>query len=544
MSTTAPEEIESPSPVEAAPAPSRVSNLERAGLLIGAILLIFFAFKVFAFVHDDAFITYRYSYNLRHGLGPVFNPGEHTEGYSCPLYMVMTTLLMLLPGDVLVRAKLLGVGFALAALWAAWKLAREVELPEWACAAVPLFIGVNSTVAFSAIDGMETSFQMFLVTMAALVFVREQKQGRGFKSALWLLAVALNRAEGLLFFLAALVPFVLYVRKAGFGLRERKWLAVFLLPMVLFMVWRLAYYGDLMPNTYYAKNVGFDVVLEKGPPYLFRTIFVNLNERMLVAGVSILLWLVALAGLSGSRLRRGGALIVPFFVLAQTIFALRTSGDWMQGWRYMMAVVPLWTLLVVAGIAEPVEAIQRTGKRAAGLALAAVCTAFFAGLCLWAAPEFQDHKEGAYSWAEQNWAMDSRDLLRKFRMENTWRSADFLNKTIPPGAIIAFSEMGATPYFTPGLRWLDTYGLTDREIAHNTSLGKFRTGVTGDYKDAATDIGKHILERRPDFIMQWLKSDAPMPPILNGVYAPFARTILHNFDSEGALTLQVWKRTK
>jgi arabinofuranosyltransferase len=544
MSTTATEEIEPPAPIEAGIEPRRVSNLERAGLIIGSILLIFFAFKVFGFIHDDAFITYRYSYNLRHGLGPVFNPGEHTEGYSCPLYMVMTTLLMFLPGDVLVRAKLLGVGFALAALWAAWRLARELELPEWARAAVPLFIGVNSSVAFSAIDGMETSFQMFLVTMAALTFVREQKAGSGIKSALWLLAVALNRAEGFLFFLAALIPFVLNARKAGFGQRERKWLAVFILPMTLFFVWRLAYYGDLMPNTYYAKNVGFDVVIEKGPPYLFRTIFVNLAERLPMAGVSVLLWLVALAGVSRPGLRRGGALVVPLFVLVQTIFALRTSGDWMQGWRYMMAVVPLWTLLIVGGIAEPVEAIEKLGKRAAGLAVAGASVVVFIGLCLWAAPEFQDHKEGAYSWAEQGWAMDARGLLRGFRMENTWRSADFLNKTIPAGATIAFSEMGATPYFTPGIRWLDTYGLTDRTIAHDTSLGKFRTGATGDYKDSNTAVGKHILGRRPDYIMQWLTSDIAMPPILNGVYTPFARTVLHDFDYGAPLTLQVWKRSR
>src|SRR5690242_3944590 len=72
-------------------------QLEVAGFVVGCVLLLFGAYRVFAFVQDDAFITYRYAWNLRHGFGPVFNPGDHTEGYSCPLFMMLTSLLMWLP---------------------------------------------------------------------------------------------------------------------------------------------------------------------------------------------------------------------------------------------------------------------------------------------------------------------------------------------------------------------------------------------------------------------------------------------------------------
>jgi arabinofuranosyltransferase len=529
---------------DTSPETTRTSLAERIGLAAGAVLLLYFAFNVFAFVHDDAFITYRYSYNLRHGFGAVFNPGEHTEGYSCPLYMLLTALLMFLPGDVLFRAKVLGLLFAVGAVWAAWRLAKELDLPVWARASAPFLVGVNSSVAFSAIDGMETSLQMLFVTVAALVFLREQRAGEGWHSALWLLAAALNRAEGAVFFLAALVPFFMGVRQRGFGKRERTWLVAFVVPMALFLLWRLYYYHDLLPNTVYAKNMPLMNALDPslGPAYLGRTLFVNLNQRISLALISGVLWLVALAGAVSERLKRPGGLVLPLLVLAQTLVALRAGGDWMQGWRYMMAVVPLWTLLIVLGAVDMAQGLEKVGQWQAGIGLGMTCVALFAGLCLWAAPDFRDPKEGAFSWARQGWATDAKGLLRDYRMANTIATAEFLNRTLPKGALVAYSEMGATPFYTPELRWLDTYGLTDRTIARIPTLGKFRTGVTGDFTDAGTTVGRHILGCKPDYVIRWLLNAPSGISILDGNYLPMARTSLHNFQGDEPLVLQVWKR--
>src|SRR5579872_4813233 len=371
-------------PTETSPliaVPPRTSLPDRVGLTTGAILLLFFAFQVFASVHDDAFITYRYAYNLRHGLGPVFNAGEHagehTEGYSCPLYMALTALGMFVPGDVLFKAKLFGLACALATLWVVWRLTKEMELPSWACAAAPLVLGASSSFAFSAVDGMETAFQALLVTAAALSFVREQKTGRGWASSFWLLAAALNRPEGVLFFLAALVALVIGQRQAPhssdiaknqneshgradaerswreapsgsgvFSCEARRvviWLVVFIIPMMLFLLWRRLYYGDWLPNTFYAKTMPLETALDlhMGPAYLLRTLFPKLNDRVIPILISGALWLLAMGGAVSERIRRAGALVLPLFVLVQALVALRAGGDWMSGWRYMAAVTPI-----------------------------------------------------------------------------------------------------------------------------------------------------------------------------------------------------------
>ncbi len=538
--------IEESTPFKAeASAPGGITTGERIGLAVGVGALLFLAFRVFAFVHDDAFITYRYAWNLQHGFGPVFNPGEHTEGYSCPLYMLLTSLLMWAPGDVLFKAKVLGLLFAISALLAAWRLAVELDLPTWARAAVPVLLGANPSLALSAIDGMETSFQMLIVTLAALLFVRERRMGRGWLSALCLLGVALNRAEGLLFLFAALVPFALDIRRRGFERRDGLWLAVTFVPAALFFVWRHAYYGWWMPNTYFAKNMPLEAALDfgMGPAYALRTVFLNLNGRIPLVAVSVLLWLGAVAGAASERIRQRSALIIPLFVAVQLLVATRAGGDWMQGWRYMMAVVPLWTLLIVTGLAEPAEALAKTGKGKIGRAIGAFGAAGFIAACLWAATEYHNPSEGLASWAEKGWAVDSRGLVRGYRMENTLITADILNWRLTPGSLIAFSEVGAVPYFTPGLRWLDTYGLTDSGIAHLPGLNRFRTGVTGDYTSTSSAIGREILLRRPDYIIRWYGAETLETPILDGAYVPyFQAPVKPLFGTPGNTVLQVWKR--
>src|SRR4028118_1360069 len=65
---------------------------------------------------DDAMISMRYAWNLSHGSGLVWNPGEYVEGYTNPLM----TLLMSLPSLVLdkvnavLAVQVVGVAFGLA----------------------------------------------------------------------------------------------------------------------------------------------------------------------------------------------------------------------------------------------------------------------------------------------------------------------------------------------------------------------------------------------------------------------------------------------
>src|SRR6188768_521911 len=78
-------------------------GLSAAMLLVGCAYTILFCastrdISAHAQGTDDAYISYLYAKNLVSGHGLVFNPGEHVEGYSNPLYVLLMTIPFLLGG--------------------------------------------------------------------------------------------------------------------------------------------------------------------------------------------------------------------------------------------------------------------------------------------------------------------------------------------------------------------------------------------------------------------------------------------------------------
>ncbi len=53
--------------------------------------------KTYYVLFDDAMISMRYAYNLAHGNGLVWNPGERVEGITNPLWTAIMALVHFLP---------------------------------------------------------------------------------------------------------------------------------------------------------------------------------------------------------------------------------------------------------------------------------------------------------------------------------------------------------------------------------------------------------------------------------------------------------------
>jgi hypothetical protein len=507
---------------------------DRFGLLVGVLLLCCCAVRVFTYVIDDAFITYRYAWHFRHGYGPVFNPGERTEGYSCPLYMALNSLLMFLPGDPLFRAKIIGLACAICTLWVVWRLTGELAASRRVRIMAPLLLGATASFALSAIDGMETSLQALLVTLAVFLFIRERRSGRGWASAPIFLAAALNRAEGAIYFAAALIPFILDIRRR-FQRRDAIWLCVFLLPMSLFILWRHAYYGDWLPNTVVAKSMPLSTALDfaMGPAYLLRTIFGNLSGRTGAVVISICLWLLVILGAECPEMKQGGARLIVFAVLAQALVLLRSGGDWMTGWRYMMASVPLWTLLLAAGadriVVHVTTPLSATGTRLAASFGFGALLVVFGGAAIDLVAIIEHDLQASTSWPAAGWTTDARKMVQRLSIRGTLLAADSLNVWLPPGSSIAYSEMGVIPFFTLKLRWLDTDGLTDRAIAHLDSALHTRAGVQyGAYLQQGTEVGQMVLQRRPDYILAHYSEYNCPQSIFGGAYLLYRRIPMYD----------------
>ncbi len=170
------------------------------------VTLLAFAYAVFCVTPDDPHITYRYAANLLAGHGPVFNIGERVEGFSSPLHLLLSAVLLRTAPtvDILFKAKLMGLVFAGLAVWQTGLLARDVRFAPGDVLLAQLLVAANIMFAQAAVNGLETTLYAFLLLVTLRAFVREAEGANGLRSGFWLFAALLARPEAILLFLALL----------------------------------------------------------------------------------------------------------------------------------------------------------------------------------------------------------------------------------------------------------------------------------------------------------------------------------------------------
>ncbi|MBV9850640.1 MAG: hypothetical protein JO250_13285 [Armatimonadetes bacterium] len=462
------------------------------------LLLLAAAYSVFCVTTDDPFITYRYAVNILAGHGPVFNVGERVEGFSSPLHLLLCVLLLkIVPtADILFKAKLLGLGLAALALWQTGRLARAAGLTDAEAILAQLLVGLNTNFALAGINGMETTLYTCLLLAAVLAFVRELRGRGGPLSALLLFPALLARPEAFgVFGLLLAVRLFWAVRQKRPARGVLGWAAVFLLLAAGLTLARLAYYGQLVPNTYYAKQVTLARGLSDGWVYLLHPLFptalnwLGLNSLAAVWAQkwpilsALVFWLLAVVG--AIRLRgewAGGVLLA--VVIAQAAFVLRFGGDWMPGWRFVAPAVPLLAVLQCHALRRPALAPPALGAASAALVL------LLWAVCAVAVPHDP--------WSNVQYSTQSADLLsadntlgRKWVAVNRYIQARFL-----PGSVLAYSEMGYAGYTNPDITFIDVRGLTDPEIARLPASYKGPWGVDDEDWFRPGDPLYAILQRR------------------------------------------------
>ncbi len=538
----------------------------RAALIFAGVVLVVLALKSFVYCPDDAFITYRYARNLLNGYGPVFNPGgtERVEGFSCPLFLIVSAILMKLPlgVEMIFRAKFFGILCGLGTLVVVQRLTEKLRLPLWAVCAAPIVTAAHASVSISCIDGMETIFGALLASSAALLTLKafdpdpaapSQTVSRAAVYAGLLFAgCALTRPEGLLMGVFALAS-LLASRKGRLSESGLRFALVFLVPVLAYFLWRKAYYGLWMPNTYYAKGAPLDEAFVKGAPYLLRTFFHSLNESPLLISAGAFWWVLVIGGSIGERCRKFPGVVLPLLVGAQMIFAVRSGGDWMGGWRYMAVAVPLGTVLAFVGLVEAGSLFSaKAGENSAfsrGIGLMGAALLFLCGL--WGQTTFWNMKtDGYFSWAAKGWTLEPRRLFSGWLLERSLVMAEKLNAMVPPGKIVAYTEMGVTPYFAPQIQFLDCDGLTDAEIARLPGAKHTQIGVKDLYTTTAGIVGPHLKEvRKPDYLMLGTKTAHGTPlndpgPALDGDYLVVYTGPVPSENPLDDNYLILWKRTR
>jgi hypothetical protein len=360
-------------------------QLRRWSVWLATLALVEIAFlhaSSLVWLADDAYASFRYADNWARGLGLVFNPGERVEGITNPLWTLMLGLVHRCGADIErsataggVLAYLVGIPLLVViSRWASAKLPGSGSF-VWFAAAVAVF---DADWATFASGGLETSiFTTFVIAGYAAALVPERPLLAGFGSGLLMAVAGMLRPDGAIFAVPMSLAF------AGRG-RRRGLLAYALtcLPLLAgFDTWRRLYFGDWLPNTYYAKSA-FSSWWSQGLIYF--GYFAQRHLVLLCAAVGASVVVVPRAVCSrwaggGDRVRQTdenrGQLVLALVVAwamaaAYTLGVVRVGGDFMYA-RLLVPTLPF--LAIAAEFALLLLMPQRPRFRAAigGIAAAA-----------------------------------------------------------------------------------------------------------------------------------------------------------------------------
>ena len=429
------------------------------GALVALIALHVLHVLRYNFISDDAFISLRYAANLLAGHGLVFNIGERVEGFTSPLWTLLLAGFGACGFDLLEAARALGLLCSVLTLPITYWLARQCGATPLTALIAPALLAFNGSFACWAASGMETALFVVLIAAAFATAL----SGNYWASAGLTAAATLARPEGLL---------VLLVLGCHQFLRAgRSWLPWLLVgggPYALLLAFRRWYYGDWLPNTYYAKTGGGWSQIQRGLDYL-RDYATAHEGLLLLVGLALF---TLLRGTVGMRLLAVGWLL---FWLAVAWL----GGDGLPMYRFALAPLPLFAAFAAAFVSDLVWPFLAARKN--GVALAVVLSCAWA-YTHWSPPRLKSHY-GAYQFQQQV------EIPRWTRV-GQWFAA-----SAPAGASIAVVPIGAVAYYSK-LEVRDMLGLTDRHIARRDLSGLGR-GWAGHEKHD----GQYVLGRRPTYLL-------------------------------------------
>ncbi len=472
-----------------------------------------------AWVCDDAFVSFRYADNLTHGLGLVYNAGERVEGYSNFLWTLGIAMGMRLGVDPEQWTVVCGVLFYAATIAVLCALRRPTaEGQSRVALGLPLaglLAAVHRDWNVFATSGLETSCFTFFVTLAYALAVAPTAPA--WMAGLALALAALTRPDGIVF-----LPFFLMYMVLARPRRMRSGIefsAAFLALWLPYVAWKVSYYGDFFPNTYYAKSAA---LAWWGQGWIYvRLYFLKYWTHALAIPLALTAWIISLRMAKGAPALRSGSrrpefapvsvpgttppawteVFAAVLAVGFTLYVMRVGGDFMFA-RMLIPATPFYLLVLESGVAR-----LFAGKPRVELAVVAGLVAAVA----FTPDPFKGHGWQAGIVNEREFYRPDDVELR--RMEGATLRRYFAG--LPVRIAIVGSQAKVAYYARPAVAIEAQTGLTDRWIAHQPLA---RRGRVGHEKLAPVS---YLLSRKVDFVIHHfatvaldMKSSVPLVSIL------------------------------
>ncbi len=294
-----------------------------------------------AWMSDDAAITLRTVLNFIHGYGPTFNLDERVQAYTHPLWFLLISALSVLMGNVFYATFFLSITISLLVYWL---LIRRVASVWWMGLLAASLLMLSKAYVDYSTSGLENPLSHLMLTLLVLSGVQAVQNPASRHAILTMTLCAslyLVRPD---LILVGLPLYVLLLWKTFQTQTLSKTFRLVILtgiPVILWTLFSLFYYGFPFPNTAYAKLGAGIPLLERviqGASYLFESLTKDpITLTTIIIGTTIGLF------------NQGIAKALAIGNILYLIYIISIGGDFMSGrllTPILLVSVALWLMLV------------------------------------------------------------------------------------------------------------------------------------------------------------------------------------------------------
>lgn len=470
-----------------------VSRQDRVVVWAAVVVFLLHCAVYLPYTVDDSLISYRFARNWAEGLGPVYNPGERVEGYTCFGWVALLAVAHRMRLDIEYVSKALGIGAGVICILSVAVLSRRLLNGRSSHLVAPFVLALSPLFAAWACSGMETVLFATMIAGAAYAMtIDETRRAAVPRSSVVLGSATLVRPDGVLFALVAFAAIaVARDKRAGRRLLAR-WAATYAAIVTPYMIWRVAYYGSLVPNTFLAKT-------GRGPERLISGAWCCAN---FIEYAGLALAMLCLVGLWTSGPRSTAWRFVRMALPAFAAYVMWAGGDILHI-RFFVHVMGLMAVCGTVGFDRIANALScfdataRPGLLSNGMIPSSrrPIAMYCALAVVWVATTVvQDVR--ALRARDQYGAAYVVNNARNIKLANI-PLGKWLAANAPAGATAAVWDIGGIGYYSR-LRIIDLYGLTDRTLARLIHCGAM------DERKAA-----YVASRRPDYIVTYASRGGP-----------------------------------
>lgn len=302
---------------------------------IHILLLIIFSLIVFitAWLCDDAFITFRTVENFVNGFGLVWNVGERVQAYTHPLWMFILSSLYFITKEIYYSSISLSIILSLATFYL---IIKKLSVSIYNSFIVAFILISSKAFVDYSTSGLENPFTHFLIVLFCLVYFNAHNSTKKlFLLSLISAAASLNRLDVIIIFIPFLIKNFLPLNNK---IKNAFYVFLGFVPLIIWEIFSLLYYGFPFPNTAYAKlNTGIpkNELLLQGMYYILDSLYMD------PLTFATLTWLIIFAFIK--RKSEYDALVIG--VILYLMYIVYVGGDFMSG-RFLSAPLLCTSVLI------------------------------------------------------------------------------------------------------------------------------------------------------------------------------------------------------